>query len=82
MSGLLVAILGLTLVILYLICFYRGLGLLTAAAMVVFAIFYLGLLATLSAFGLFSLSFGRHCGYRADYWYGGKTRHSCSGAFP
>lgn len=56
MSGLLVAILGLTLVILYLICFYRGLGLLTAAAMVVFAIFYLGLLATLSAFGLFSLS--------------------------
>lgn len=56
MSGLLVAILGLTLVILYLICFYRGLGLLTAVAMVVFAIFYLGLLATLSAFGLFSLS--------------------------
>ena len=56
MSGLLVAILGLTLVILYLICFYRGLGLLTAAAMVVFAIFYLGLLATLSAFGLFPLS--------------------------
>ena len=56
MSGLLVAILGLTLVILYLIAFYRGLGLLTAAAMVVFAIFYLGLLATLSAFGLFSLS--------------------------
>lgn len=56
MSGLLVAILGLTLVILYLICFHRGLGLLTAAAMVVFAIFYLGLLATLSAFGLFSLS--------------------------
>lgn len=56
MSGLLVAILGLTLVILYLIYFYRGLGLLTAAAMVVFAIFYLGLLATLSAFGLFSLS--------------------------
>lgn len=56
MSGLLVAILGLTLVILYLIAFYRGLGLLTAAAMIVFAIFYLGLLATLSAFGLFSLS--------------------------
>lgn len=56
MSGLLVAILGITLVILYLICFYRGLGLLTAVAMVVFAIFYLGILATLSAFGLFSLS--------------------------
>lgn len=56
MSGLLVAILGLTLVILYLIAFYRGLGLLTAVAMMVFAVFYLGLLATLSAFGLFSLS--------------------------
>lgn len=56
MSGLLVAILGLTLVILYLLVFYRGLGFLTACAMVVFAIFYLGLLATLSAFGLFSLS--------------------------
>ncbi|MEF2560075.1 MAG: protein translocase subunit SecD [Eggerthellaceae bacterium] len=56
MSGLLVAVLGLTLVILYLLVFYRGLGFLTACAMVVFAIFYLGLLATLSAFGLFSLS--------------------------
>ena len=55
-SGLIVAILGLILVMLYLLCFYRGLGLLTAAAMGVFAVFYLGLLATLSAFGLFSLS--------------------------
>ena len=56
MSGLLVAILGLPLVILYLIAFYRGLGLLTAVDMMVFAVFYLGLLASLSAFGLFSLS--------------------------
>lgn len=55
-SGLIVAILGLALVMLYLLCFYRGLGLLTAAAMGVFAVLYLGLLATLSAFGLFSLS--------------------------
>lgn len=55
-SGLIVAILGITLVILYLIFFYRGLGLLTALAMLVFAALYLGLLATLSAFGLFSLS--------------------------
>lgn len=55
-SGLLVAILGLALVMLYLLLFYRGLGLLTAAAMGVFAIFYLGLLAGLSYFGLFSLS--------------------------
>ena len=55
-SGLIVAILGLVLVMLYLLFFYRGLGLLTAAAMAVFAVLYLGLLATLSAFGLFSLS--------------------------
>lgn len=55
-SGVVVAILGLLLVILYLIFFYRGLGLLTAAAMGVFAILYLGLLAVLSSFGLFSLS--------------------------
>lgn len=55
-SGLVVAILGLVLVMLYLLFFYRGLGLLTAAAMAVFAVLYLGLLATLSAFGLFSLS--------------------------
>lgn len=55
-SGVVVAALGLLLVILYLIFFYRGLGLLTAAAMAVFAILYLGLLAVLSSFGLFSLS--------------------------
>lgn len=55
-SGVVVALVGLLLVILYLLFFYRGLGVLTAAAMVVFAVLYLGLLATLSAFGLFSLS--------------------------
>lgn len=55
-SGIVVAGLGLLLVICYLLFFYRGLGLLTAAAMAVFAVLYLGLLALLSAFGLFSLS--------------------------
>ena len=55
-SGVMVALLGLLLVILYLLFFYHGLGVLTAAAMLVFAVLYLGLLATLSAFGLFSLS--------------------------
>ncbi len=55
-SGVIVALLGLLLVILYLLFFYHGLGVLTAAAMLVFAVLYLGLLATLSAFGLFSLS--------------------------
>lgn len=55
-SGVIVALLGLLLVILYLLFFYRGLGFLTAVAMLVFSILYLGLLAVLSAFGLFSLS--------------------------
>ncbi|NPD31104.1 protein translocase subunit SecD [Eggerthellaceae bacterium zg-1084] len=55
-SGVVVALAGLALVMIYLLLFYRGLGLITASAMVVFAVFYLGVLATLSHFGLFSLS--------------------------
>lgn len=55
-AGVMVALIGLLLVMLYLLFFYRGLGLLTAAAMAVFACMYLGLLAGLSYFGLFSLS--------------------------
>lgn len=55
-SGVLVAGIGLLIVMLYLLFFYRGLGLITAAAMVVFAALYLGILAMLSSFGLFSLS--------------------------
>ena len=55
-SGVLVALIGLAVVMLYLLFFYRGLGAITAAAMIVFAVLYLGILATLSSFGLFSLS--------------------------
>ena len=55
-SGVVVALIGLALVMLYLLFFYKGLGLITAAAMAVFAVLYLGILAALSAFGLFSLS--------------------------
>lgn len=55
-SGLLVAIIGLAIVMVYLLFFYRGLGLIADAMIAVFAVFYLGLLATLSHFGLFSLS--------------------------
>lgn len=55
-AGLLVALLGLALVMLYLLFFYRGLGMITAGAIGVFAILYLGILAGLSAFGLFSLT--------------------------
>lgn len=55
-SGVLVALIGLLLVVLYLFFFYKGLGIITAAAMLVFAVMYLGLLGLLSALGQFSLS--------------------------
>ncbi len=55
-SGVVVAIIGLIVVLLYLLFFYRGLGLIASSMIAVFAVFYLGLLATLSHFGLFSLS--------------------------
>ena len=55
-SGVLAAGIGLLIVMFYLLFFYRGLGLMTAAAMLVFAVLYLGVLAVLSALGLFSLS--------------------------
>ena len=55
-SGVIVALIGLAIVMLYLLFFYKGLGVIVAGAMLVFATLYLGLLAALSAFGLFSLS--------------------------
>ncbi len=55
-AGLIVVLIGLALVMLYLLFFYKGLGIITAAAMLVFAAIYLGILAALSAFNLFSLS--------------------------
>ena len=55
-SGVLVALIGLVLVMLYLFFFYKGLGFITAASMIVFSVLYLGLLALLSALGQFSLS--------------------------
>ncbi|HIW75848.1 MULTISPECIES: protein translocase subunit SecD [Gordonibacter] len=55
-SGVMVALIGLAVVMFYLLFFYKGLGLITAAAMAIFALLYLGILATLSSFGLFSLS--------------------------
>jgi len=54
--GILVALLGLALVAIYLILFYRGIGLLTAASIMVFAVLYLGILAALSYFNFFALS--------------------------
>ena len=55
-SGVLVALLGILLVMIYLLFFYKGLGTITAGAVIVFAVLYLGILAGLSAFGLFTLS--------------------------
>jgi len=55
-SGVLVALIGLALVMLYLLIFYKGIGIIAMAAMAVFAVLYLGLLATLSYFNQFSLS--------------------------
>lgn len=55
-AGVLAAAIGLLVVMLYLLFFYRGLGFITAAAMAIFAVIYLGILAALSALGLFSLS--------------------------
>ncbi|MDO5116925.1 MAG: protein translocase subunit SecD, partial [Eggerthellaceae bacterium] len=55
-AGLLVAIIGIIIVMIYLLVFYKGLGIITAGAMIVFAALYLGILAFLSRFGLFSLS--------------------------
>ena len=54
--AILVALAGLALVMLYLLFFYKGLGIITAAAMAIFAIMYLGLLALLSRLGQFSLT--------------------------
>ena len=51
-----VALIGLLIVMIYLLFFYKGLGTITAAAMLVFAVLYLGILGTLSQLGFFSLS--------------------------
>lgn len=55
-QGVLAAIIGLVLVAVYLVAFYRGQGLLSVVALVVFSSIFLGVLGLLSAFGLFALS--------------------------
>ena len=50
------ALVGLLLVAVYLIAFYRGLGVISVVSLVVFSSMFLGLLAGLSMFGLFALS--------------------------
>jgi len=55
-AGVLAAIVGLMLVGVYLVVFYRGLGVVSVVALVVFASIFLGILALLSQFGVFALS--------------------------
>ncbi len=55
-QGVIAALAGLGLVCLYVLVFYRGLGLLTVGALVTFASFFLGVLATMSRAGVFALT--------------------------
>ncbi|NTU70799.1 MAG: protein translocase subunit SecD [Coriobacteriia bacterium] len=55
-QGLMAVLIGLAIVAVYLIVFYRGLGFVSVTALIVFASIYLGILAVLSRFGLFALS--------------------------
>lgn len=55
-AGLLAMAIGVAIVLIYLLFFYRGFGLLIAANMACLAVLYIGILATMSHFGLFSLS--------------------------
>lgn len=55
-AGIMSMIIGIVLVMIYLILFYKGFGLVPAANMIVFFVLYMGVLGTLSAMGLFSLS--------------------------
>ena len=55
-KGLTALAVGMLLVALYMLIIYRGLGVIAVASMAVFAILFVGILALLSRFGLFSLS--------------------------
>ena len=55
-QGLMAVLVGLLIVAIYLVAFYRGLGVISVTALFVFASIFLGILAMLSAFGLFALS--------------------------
>lgn len=55
-AGLIAVAFGLGLVALYVLVFYRGLGLLTVGALVIFASIFLGILALMSRMGIFALT--------------------------
>ena len=55
-KGVLAALVGLGLVALYVIIYYRGLGIITASALAVFGSLFMGVLAVMSQLGIFSLT--------------------------
>ena len=55
-QGVYAALVGLLIVAIYLVAFYRGMGLIAVLGLGVFASLFLGLLAALSIFGVFALS--------------------------
>jgi len=55
-QGVIAAAIGLAIVALYLMAFYRGLGAVAVSALIVFASIFIGILAALSYFGVFALS--------------------------
>ena len=69
-SGVLVALIGLAVVMLYLLFFYRGLGSITAAAMGIFAVLYLGHPGHALGVRPVQPLARRHRGHRADHRHG------------
>ncbi len=55
-SGIVAALIGMALVVVWMLLFYRGLGLLPAVSIFLMSVIYLGLLALLSQVGWFSLT--------------------------
>jgi preprotein translocase subunit SecD/SecD/SecF fusion protein len=55
-QGLMAVLVGLSLVALYVLVFYRGLGMLTVGALLVFGSIYLGILGVMSLAGVFALT--------------------------
>ncbi|NTW29056.1 MAG: protein translocase subunit SecD [Coriobacteriia bacterium] len=55
-QGVIAALVGLLIVAVYLLIFYRGMGAVSVLGLLVFASMFLGLLAAMSAFNLFALS--------------------------
>ncbi len=55
-QGVVAALVGLALVAVYVLAFYRGLGFMTVGALVIFASYFLGILALMSRAGVFALT--------------------------